>query len=264
MYMLNSMDNDPQEIAKAIKNGEYFQQARAWYGATYIAQISERSYFLIIAVLAAVAGLCSLISLSSLMPLVERPAAIIPARDSSENYVPYLVRLREKGTQASEAMERFFVIQYVNSREGYTAAEFQRNAAFVRAQSNASVYSDYYAQNAYSNPQGFPKRFGKEGTQLVAISYLDIDTDAEATPTPAPAEGSTAAVPTNRVAMLRFETMSEIGEQIQKSKWTATMKYTYTSLGMTTEKNTTGDEVTKITDPKFQVISYVVKPDDAR
>ena len=253
------MRDENQTIAESVRSGQYFEDAKDWYATSYIGPISERTFFLVIAVLAGIVGFCSFISLTALLPLVPKPAIVLSARDSSGEYVPRLIRLREQKGDPVEAIERFFVLQYLEAREGYVARNFSKSAAFVRAQSTGDVYAQYYAQQQENNPQSFVKIFGSEGTQFVAVNSLDID--HEDAPQSAVGAGSspTAAL---HVAKLRFTTESALGNQSSKSQWTATLKYNYTMFAVKDEKDpTTGAIQTRIIDPKFQVISYVVTKD---
>lgn len=237
------MTDDSHKIAESIRSGRYFEDARAWYQAVYIGPISERTFFLIIATLAAATAFIAIISVFSLMPLVSRPAIIIPAQSSAEDVVPRLTNLREKRQNAQEAVAQFFVLQYVAAWERYSAEMLQENALFVHAQSDEATYNAYLAQYDASNPQSPTVKLGHEGSVDISVQAVRMNFKGD---------GGTAEVD--------FTSETSSGTTPEKTRWTATLKYRYTEMGIDMVDNAkTGAGETTFRDPKFQVVGYAVE-----
>lgn len=252
------MANDNAEIAESIRSGRYFSDARAWYRAVYIGPISERTFFLIIALIAGLVAVFSVKAVMNLMPMHSKLQLVLPQR--GEERVPRLVKLKQSASQtAADALERYFVLRYIDAREGYSAQLFAENALFVYGQSDQATYNAYYA--AAENPQGFAATLGELGVRRVTVKGVKVDHEKPQR------DGQGKLVDGGLVkgsARVRFSTDTLSGDALTTEQWVATISYHYTPLmTQTVEDPKTGVEETKIQDPKFQVVSYGVTQDVA-
>lgn len=239
------MSEEAKKIAEQIRSGKYYQEARHWYGAVYISPISERTYFLIVAILSAFVALFGVLAAFSLMPLTTKPAIAVPADPRAEDIVLSLIPLRKPGDDLDESFRRFFVTQYVQSREGYAAPSYQRDSNFIRAQSNDATYSEYAANYLPANPQSPAAILGVNGLRVVTINSVSIS-----------GRGETGS------ARVKFSTEMKGVDDTTKTQWTAKLEFHYTSLKSQTVTNPeTKEKELKITDPTFQVTKYVLTQD---
>lgn len=238
------MVEQDKQIAESIRNGAYFVQSRAWYETLYIGPISERTFFLIIAILAGLVAFFSLSAVLRLMPLTNRDPVLVYASDRPDDVYMSLIPLTEKNQHVNSGIVQFFVTQYVIAREGYFSQTFNANARFVRAQSDAAAYNAYATTYSPTNAASPFAGLGEYGQRLVTIRSVRIGRSDDGT-------GS---------AEVNFTAETKGGEAPSTTSWTAKLTYTYNEL--TTEETIdpkTGKKDLRITDPHFQVVNYVLQ-----
>jgi len=235
------MNADDQEASELIRNGRYFEQARQWYTALYIGPISERSIFLGLGVVALLVAILGFSAVVRFMPLTERPGLMISNARLFDT-VPNLIRLREKGGDLNEALQKYFVSQYVFSREGYLPEVFTMNNLFVMAHSEGDAATQYAAAVSASNPNNPVATLGVYGKRAVQINSVNLR------------EGEDF-----NTAVVRFSTeTSGVGESA-KSQWTATIQFYYSDAVVTeTTDPATGEMSATMQEPVFQVVSYAL------
>lgn len=236
------MSADEQEASELIRQGRYFEQAHQWYKALYIAPIAERSFFLLIGLLAVSIGAIGFLAYMGLTPIIERPALII-SNNRINDTVPSLTKLREPGMSVNDALRQYMVYQYVVSRETYRAQDFAKDSAFVRAHSSEDVAATYYAAVGPENPRNPAALLGAYGTRTVTIRNVTIDPRAQP-----------------QKATVRFST--EIGGTTvaaSRTQWTATIEFNYSDAVVTEATDPeTGEKIATLQQPKFQVVSYAL------
>ncbi len=87
------MTEDYKKIAESIRSGKYFTEARGWFETVYISPVSERSFFLIIAILAGFTALFGIVAMSRLLPITKREAVLVYAGARPEEVQMSLVSL---------------------------------------------------------------------------------------------------------------------------------------------------------------------------
>lgn len=235
------MSYDQHQADEMIRNGTYFEQARQWYSALYIGPISERSFFLVIALLATLIGIAGFIAFTGLMPITERPGMIV-ANDRLNDAIPSAVRLRPKEMSMNDAFRRYMVLQYVFSREGYLVSSFDRNRLFVTAHSSPEVTEQYAAEVGESNPNNPVAMLGNIGLRQVDILDVSINSDTQP-----------------QSATIKFSTETGASGTWTKSQWTATMQFNYSDVVVTeTTDPKSGEKIANLQEPIFQVVNYVV------
>ena len=239
------MSEDARRTAESIRQGTYFKEARGWYSAVYLSPISERTIFLVIALLSCAIAVSSLLALRALLPLKTHPALLISAGARAEEVIPHLEALKSKGVSSDRGVVSFLVSKYVESREGFSAAAYQRNAAFIRAQSDEPTYAAYSAQYSSANPQSPAAQLGENSTRLVEVDSVSLSSSLE--------KGS---------ATVHFSTETTGALPEDKRQWTAKIDFHYTGIVVKEVKNPeTGKPELQITDPTFQVVNYALTQD---
>jgi type IV secretory pathway component VirB8 len=236
------METDSKVVAEMVQSGEYFEQSRAWYQAIYIGPISERTFFLLIAVFAALIGLMAASAVMTILPITDRPGIML-SNQRIDDAVPALVKLKQaKSMPAKDALQRFYVSNYVIKRESYAAAEYESNYRFIQAQSDPSALAEYvarYDRAVLSSPAAILAETGKRITTIQSIEVND------------------AVEP--KLATVQFSTDIEGIEHGSSANWTAVLQFYYTDLTVVSVKDpVTGVESFKTQDPQFQVVNYAL------
>lgn len=232
---------EEQEIAQKIKDGEYFKDARGWYTALYISQVSERSAFLLFAVLAGLVFLIGTLSLMDLMPINERERLIM-RNDRMDGTISSVHRLKKPGAPLNIALKKFFVTNYVFMRESYRFQDYPTHSAFVKEHSDPTTYAKYLADHGTENPRSYATLLGRVGERQVTITGVKIDTKTE------PA-----------TAIVNFNTDFKKVKGGTQTAWTATLSFYYTKVSVNeVVDQATGNPKLEIVDPAFNVVSYSV------
>lgn len=235
------MTERPEDTSQLVESGEYFERARAWYRAIYVAPISERSFFMVIAGAAAAVALVGFVGMTMLLPLTDRPAVLLSSADV-DNDLPRLEKLRPSGSATHEALMRFFVGRYVLARESYAAADYAANYNFIHAQSDAPTFDRYAAIYDKSNPESPAARLGESAARAVTINSIVIDESKD------PA-----------IANVSFTTEIVGRDLPSRTNWTATLQFVFTDLVLVESVDPkTGKKTQTTEDPQFKVVDYVL------
>lgn len=234
-------NHDEPDASELIRQGHYFDQARQWYSALYIGPISERSFFLLLGVLAILIGIGGFAAVVGLTPLTERPAVVI-RNERLDDAVPSLIRLRASGQDINETLRLYMVKQYVISRESYSAASYVKNFRFVSTHSDAGTSAAYLAAVGPDNPRNPAALLGAYGTRSVQIGNVTLSK----------VEGRDRAV-------VRFSTELGGSAPAGRTQWTATIDFNYSDAVVTEATNPeTNEKIATLQQPEFQVVSYAL------
>ena len=159
---------EQQEIAQLIRSGAYFDETKKWYQTLYIAPISERTFFLLIAGLAVMVGIAGIMAVLLLLPVVERPAILISNPRMSEVALD-LRHMRAPSKTVGEGVRDFYLKQYVFMRESYDKVNYPKDYAFVRANSDEPSFAAYAQGFDPSNPQSPLVTLGEYGFRIAHI-----------------------------------------------------------------------------------------------
>lgn len=230
------MNPEEKILAESIRSGKYFEESRGWFQVVCIGPISERTFFLVIALLAALVAFASVSAMMALLPITERPPVYIRAGDRMDDTVKTLVPINASKHDLNAAMTNFFVTHYVKARESYFASTYLSNANFIRQQSDDAVYATYIAQNDVTNPTSPAALLGQIGQRVLTIHKVDINNDT---------------------ALVKFTATNILVDNENKTRWTARIQFRYTGMKVDEKKNAeTGVLEITTTDPKFQVVKY--------
>lgn len=241
-----NVSEEQQHVNELIRSGSYFEEARRWYQTLYIGPIAERTFFLIVASLAGLVALAGIISVLSLLPIIERPALLIP-NDRLSEVALGLKRMRTHYRPIDQAMQEFFVKQYVFMRESYDAVHYPKDYAFIHAHSDKPTFDAYANSYDTANPESPLVTLGERGQRLVRIHWADVNESSEP-----------------KVATVRFSTETIIGDAATIREWTATIGFYYSALAVTPVTDpATGEMRTQTQEPVFKVVNYVLTPASA-
>lgn len=229
------------DLARSVGDGSYFDQAKKWYRAEFVAPIAQRSWMMIIAAASIFCAICGMLALKGLLPLTERPA--IPAsQDNIDNYVIQGMRLRQGGESIDEAMLRFFFTEYVERRESYSVKRYEDYHNFVKAHSDEESFRQYDEIFGTANPRSLRNVLSDKGRRVIDITEQNITQSG-----------------TKAVANMRFTaSFSAENMEIPKSQWKVTVEAYFRPLMVNEEIiGVIGSDVAlDIRHPTFKVIRY--------
>jgi type IV secretory pathway component VirB8 len=243
IYSIGTMQDhsDHAEIAESVRSGAYFQQSRDWYRTIYIGPISERTFFLIIAILATTVAAGAILALMEFLPIVVH-SPIVLANDHLEETVPSISPLRAEGQKLNPALMNFFVSSYITSYEGYDATSYITSFNFVQAHSDATTFSNYAGIYGSNNPQSPAAILGTTGQREVTVDSIVINDKI-----------------TPHTAQVHFTTELFGIPTANKTRWTATLQFYYSDLTVTEKISPeTGKHFITTKAPQFQVVNYAV------
>lgn len=234
----NNLNSD--DVQRAVKDGSYFEQARAWYRVEFVLPISQRSWMMIIAGASVFCALCAVMAFMGLLPLNERPT--IPAsQDNIENYVIFGERMRDRGQSVEEGVLNFYVAEYIERREAYSHKRYQDFYNFVKAHSDESVFTEYDSIFGTANPRSLYNVLGAKGRRNVTI------------------ESQRVSVSGNKVVANAVfgATFSAENLDIPRSRWKVVMEATYRPIIAREKIDVVGSDVAlDIKPPSFKVSRY--------
>ena len=216
----------------------YFRDARRWDEDRLAAALRSRRLAWAMAGVAgglavvAVGAVALLAPLKTVEPFVVRVDRVSGAVDVMRGLSD-----DEGPVRYEEAVSKYFLAQYVRSREGYldpAAEDAFRVVALLSAPSEQRRWADFYRG---SNPQSPQNLYGRTGEALVAVRAISFIGDD--------------------VANVRFRRTVRQAQQTLETDWIATIAFTYTRAPM--------NEADRMRNPLgFQVVSYRADPEVVR
>ncbi|MDE3017340.1 MAG: hypothetical protein KGI29_10570 [Pseudomonadota bacterium] len=146
-----------------------------WYNDRYQRVLVQRKLLTAVTLLSLVCTLVTVVVISQLAPLKTVEPFVIQV-DQRSGITQVVDPTTVKDLTASEAINNFFIVQYVRARESYHISDLAYNYNLVRVMSESgTVYPAFVAQANPNNPQSNAARLGSTGTRSVkfeSITYL--------------------------------------------------------------------------------------------
>ncbi|EBA2536887.1 virB8 family protein [Salmonella enterica] len=234
--------NKEKKPSKAALEKQYFDEARSWdEDKTDRIQRSEKRAWRIVGAVAVIAVL-EAIGLASLAPLKTVEPFVIRV-DNNTGVVDVVSTLTDTAGEveegAQEALDKYWLGQYIRHREGYQWETREYDRKLVGLMSSASVQQNYAAYTDPRQNQRAPVSvYGRNTeveTNLKAISIINTETvDGE----------------TRTTALVRYtKQVKRAGERSPLTHWAATVTYTYLNSPMDIESR-------QLNPLGFQVVGY--------
>lgn len=236
------MSDSNKDVTQGVESGEYYRDARRWYGTIYHSPISERALLIIITSLAGVATMMALIGLFMLLPLTENKTMIVHVPESLER----VARVERMTSDSSEdpnlVVMNWFITNFITVREQYDIDKQQMYFKRIFVLSTPRVYNDYVSVYKGSNsPTVRYERHTKRHVNVTDIHIKDTEVLEEAT-------GSSAEV-IKVNAQVKFVATEESPTEDRNSLWLADITFRFSKIHV--------DQVTgAITPMEFKVSSY--------
>jgi type IV secretion system protein VirB8 len=147
-----------------------------WYKDRYQYVLVQRKLLTVITMLSLICTLAAVVVISQLTPLKTVEPFVIEV-DQKSGITQTVDPLTVKELTANEAVNNFFIVQYIRSREGYSIIDYARNYNIVRVMSESGkVYGRFMADQDPNNPASNAARLGTAGLRTVkfkSITYLN-------------------------------------------------------------------------------------------
>lgn len=198
------------ELTEKIKSGEYFNDARTWYGVKYVYPIAQRNFFLAVMTISAAVTIVSLFLLASYFPLkVTSPLAV--GISSKADYYSKLLPLAKPGEDPNEALIKYLLMNYITLREGYAYEALKRNLDFVKLYSDSPVFDVYKEYMKIGNPSSPVLRYKKHTKRYITVDSVSLT----------PREKQKSWAPGRWNATVKFTATESNALGIQESNWLA-------------------------------------------
>lgn len=189
------------------KNKKAKPEVQNWYKDRYQSVVVQRKIMEVVAIGALCITLVLAIIITQLIPLKTISPYVLEV-DSKTGVMQVVDPVTAKDLTANEAVNDYFLVQYIRAREGYNAAELLHDVNIVRLMSeNSHVYSQFVQTNSPNNPQSPIARLGAFGQRMVkfkSIIYISPQVaQVRVLITEKPDKG--ASVDLNRIILLGFE-----------------------------------------------------------
>jgi type IV secretion system protein VirB8 len=192
-------------------------EKKNWYKDRYQYVLVQRKLLALITMLALVCTLAAVLVIASLTPLKSVEPFVIQV-DQRSGITQTVDPLTAKDLSANEAVNNFFIVQYIRSRETYSVNDLARNYDIVRVMSDSSrVYPGFVTQADPNNPNSNAARLGSSGVRTVkfkSITYLN---------------------PQLAQVRLLIEERADRGEATQQNK-IALVGFEYVKMSLTTDE----------------------------
>jgi type IV secretion system protein VirB8 len=232
MALREDHSEEHSEVAEKIRSGEFFRESRAMYDFSVHDPMVERYLYVIISVLAGVIFFISISAVHGLYPLKTSVPFIVNSNNIVEDRPNIRTLITQKGEDASTALLRFVVQNYVTLREEYDINIIDRDANGIKAQSNEATFAEYQKLTDPANPESPIAQYQRHSTRKITVLFT-----RQLSPT---------------TMEVTFEAAVISKDEIKKSNWQANITFNYSGIAL--------DENTGKTKPfTFVVTSYKVK-----
>lgn len=149
--------------------------SKNWYKDRYQYVLVQRKILVLITSLSLIASLATVVVIAQLTPLKTVEPFVIQV-DQKTGITQTVDQMTVKEITANEAVNNFFIVQYIRARENYNTNDLSRNYNMVRLMSDSSkVYGEFVRSANPNNPKSNAARLGSTGTRTVkfkSITYL--------------------------------------------------------------------------------------------
>ena len=150
-------------------------ESKNWYKDRYQYVLVQRKLLALITFLSLICTFLTVFVIAQLTPLKTVEPFVIQV-DQKSGIVQTVDPLTATELTANDAVNNFYIVQYIRARETYSITDLARNYEIVRVMSeNARVYPEFTQQQNPNNPASNAARLGSTGSRAVkfkSFSYL--------------------------------------------------------------------------------------------
>jgi len=155
-----------------IEDGTYYRKAHEWYSLVYHLPIAERSFYIIVILLAVINGIFGAKSFFGIFPL-DVPVPFMIYSDDLWNDLPRIQKIALSPLEdKNQAVMRHLLYAYVSNRESYDLEHYEIRYRNIASQSTHNVFEHYKksmdATNMYSPYRLYTNRYRRD---VYVVSY---------------------------------------------------------------------------------------------
>ncbi|MES2661801.1 MAG: VirB8/TrbF family protein [Pseudomonadota bacterium] len=237
--MMFNRKNQKQTIEK-----QYFEEAQSWDSNTTLQLKKSESRAWKIAGAAVVVAVLQSVGIASLFPLKSIEPFVIRV-DNNTGIVDTVSLLKEHNEAANEAVNKYFLSEYIRHREGYLWETRESDRDVVGLMSDHIIQQEYAnLTNPNKNPSAPVVAYGQNTKVNINIKSISILNAGEAIDSE------------NHVtALVRYtKNINQTGDSIRTTHWSATVTFTYRNTPMRVDD--------RLLNPLgFQVLGYRNDPE---
>lgn len=135
----------------------------------------QRNILAITTLVALLVALAAVFAVMQLAPLKTLEPYMINV-DERTGLVQNVKSMTYKDITDNEAINNYFIVKYIRSRETYDISDLRRNYNAVRVMSAPNVYQEFVSKKRASNPESpaaILKNLGKRKVEVTSLTYLD-------------------------------------------------------------------------------------------
>jgi type IV secretory pathway component VirB8 len=211
-------DIDTEALAADIESGAYFTNSRRWYSELFHTPIAQRSYYVLVILLALLNMYFAILSFLGVFPIVV-PVPFITYSNNIWEDIPHIRRIATDETEnKNSAVMQFLIASYVENRESYDLPLFELRYRNIWSQSTKNVFEEYKRQIDATNPYSFYRLYTNRSRRVVDILSLDFDRSGDLSQAHVTFEATVISLAD--------------GQEIGHSKWRADFTYKYTNFAV--------------------------------
>lgn len=212
----------------------YFAEAKTWDQDRMKSAMRSRNLAWIVATLGVAAGLAGVVSVAALTPLKTVEPFVVRVNETTGAVDVATALTGDKAVTYNEAVTKYFLAQYVRTREGWVPAAAEQNFKQVSLMSTTAEQQRYGVFFRGTNPESPQNILGPAGAADVRIRAITFVNDT--------------------VANVRFNRTTRVAQQTTSEDWIATITFDYTQAPLS--------EGDRLLNPLgFQVVSYRADPE---
>ena len=150
-------------------------ETKNWYKDRYQYVLLQRKLLAIITIMSLICTLATVVVISQLTPLKTIEPFVIQV-DQKSGITQAVDPVTVKELTANEAVNNYFIVQYMRAREKYNINDLAQNYNLVRIMSESKkVYPQFVSEADPNNPRSNAARLGSFGERTIkfkSITYL--------------------------------------------------------------------------------------------
>jgi type IV secretion system protein VirB8 len=241
---------DYAKIANQIEDETFFEEGRKWYTLIYMYIMPERAIYIIYSAIASLTAIMALLSIYMLQPMSPTMSLLFPMKNVLGE-VPRIKKIRVSPyQQVNDAMQRFFIREYVNRREAYSFDKIQTSFRFLRNHSDEIVMNDYRNLIDPNSPRSPINMYARKSTRQVFIQKVEIRRADDGSI-------NDYTQDLEYYADVYFVASVVSGDNIENTHWLAKLTFDYKQLKVKQPDDMEKGKP-KVTPMKFKVTDYSV------
>ncbi len=172
------MDLSNLRSKKAENASSHKQESKTWYEDRYETIRVQRNFLAVVTLASLITTLLAAWSVSLLTPQKTVKPFVIQF-DEKTGYAVAVQSEDKQSLTADDAIKRYFVVKYINAREGYDAASFEQKYRIVQLMTEQGLFRDYKRKFNPDNPDDPIQKYARHtalNVQFKSITFITENT----------------------------------------------------------------------------------------